>query len=69
MAPRETTVEMVARHVREGREHIAQQRMIIEGLRARGHPTKEAEDFLATFVQIQRGHEEHLARLRAQRWL
>ncbi len=66
MAPRETTLEMVARHVREGREHIAQQRLIIEELRALGLPTKEAEDLLAQFLEIQRGHEEHFERLKKE---
>ncbi len=52
MAPRETTLEMVARHVRAGRDHIDQPRMIIKELRALGHPTKEAECLLARLLEI-----------------
>ncbi len=66
MAPRETTIEMAARHVAEGRERIARQRQMVEGLRALGLPTKEAEDLLAQFLEIQRGHEEHFERLKKE---
>ncbi len=69
MPLREALFETAARHVRDVQPNIERQRQLIERLRALGHSTKEAEALLATFRQIQRGHEEHLARLRAQRWL
>ncbi len=69
MPPREALFETAARHVRDVQPNIERQRQLIERLRALGRPTQEAEALLATFVEIQRGHEEHLARLRAQHWL
>jgi hypothetical protein len=63
MAPAETELEMVTRHIREGAEHVAKQRALIAELRANGHPTGEAEALLATFEDLQRQHEAHLARI------
>ncbi len=61
MVPREAFFETAARHVRDVQANIDRQRQLIERLRALGHSTKEAEALLATFLHIQRGHEEHLA--------
>lgn len=58
----ETELEMVRRHVEEGAEHIAKQRALIARLRQRGLPTQEAESLLVTFEDLQRQHEDHLAR-------
>lgn len=62
MSAEETELEMTRRHVREGAAHIAGQHALIARLRDRGLPTAEAEAVLATFEDIQRQHEDHLAR-------
>lgn len=53
---------MVRRHVEEGAEHIAKQCALIARLRQKGLPTDEAEALLVTFEDMQRQHEDHLAR-------
>ncbi|TIT10886.1 MAG: hypothetical protein E5W74_15015 [Mesorhizobium sp.] len=62
----ETELEMVQRHIREGREHIARQYEIIEEFKTKGFPTEEAEQMLKTLLALQRQHEEHLAHVRAK---
>ena len=61
----ETKLEMVERHVREGRKHVAQQSALIARLRAYGLLTEEPENLLGIFEDVQRLHEAHLRRLRA----
>ncbi|ACA21280.1 hypothetical protein M446_7062 (plasmid) [Methylobacterium sp. 4-46] len=62
----ETELEMVRRHVEEGAEHIAKQRALIARLSEDGLPTQEAEALLVTFEDLQRQHEDHLARTLAK---
>jgi DNA-binding transcriptional MerR regulator len=62
MSAAETKLEMLRRHVRQGEEHIAKQHAIIARLKARGLPIEEAKRLLATFEDLQRQHEAHLAR-------
>ncbi|RUV16175.1 hypothetical protein EOA75_31960 [Mesorhizobium sp. M1A.F.Ca.IN.022.07.1.1] len=57
-------LQMVMRHVKKGREHIARQHEIIADFKDKGFPTGEAEEFLATLLELQRQHEEHLAHVR-----
>ncbi len=59
----ETELGMVRRHVEVGARHIAKQRALITRLRQRDLPTEEAEALLILFEDVQRQHEEHLARL------
>ncbi|MGX9981566.1 hypothetical protein [Methylobacterium fujisawaense] len=54
---------MLRRHVRDGAGHVANQRALVARLRSDGLPAEEAEALLATFVDIQRQHEAHLARV------
>jgi glycerol dehydrogenase-like iron-containing ADH family enzyme len=58
----ETELEMVRRHVRQGAEHVANQRALIARLSAYGLPTEAAEAILANFEDLQHQHEAHLAR-------
>ena len=58
----ETELEMVRRHVEEGVGHVARQRALITRLGEYNLPTQEAEALLVTFDDIQRQHEDHLAR-------
>jgi hypothetical protein len=62
MTAAETELEMVRRHVREGAEHVANQRALIGRLRANGLPTEEAEALLTSFEDLQRQHGTHLTR-------
>ncbi|MRI56777.1 hypothetical protein D8770_22855 [Methylobacterium sp. DB1607] len=62
----ETELQMVTRHVRQGAGHVAKQRALIARLRADGLPVEEAEALLVTFEDMQRQHEEHLARIEAK---
>ena len=59
----ETELEMVQRHVRQGKEQIARQQAVISRLTASDLPTGEAESLLVTFEELQRMHEAHLARV------
>ncbi|WP_459771796.1 hypothetical protein [Methylobacterium sp. CM6257] len=61
MSAGETKIEMLRRHVREGAEHVTKQRALVAQLRADGLPVEEAEALLATFEELQRQHETHLA--------
>lgn len=62
----ETELEMVQRHIQQGREHIARQYQIIEEFKTKGFPTEEAEEMLRTLLALQRQHEEHLAHVQAK---
>lgn len=63
MGALETELEMVRRHVREGEQHLVNQRALIARLWASHLPTEAAEALLDTFKDMQRQHEDHLARL------
>jgi hypothetical protein len=54
---------MARRHVREGELHLANQRNLVTWLRQRGHPTDEAERLLFNLEDLQRLHQDHVARL------
>lgn len=56
---------MVKRHVHEGRRRLANQREILTHLRKHGHRDDLAETLLRSFEDVQRLHEEHLARLQS----
>lgn len=58
-----TELEMVRRHVRQGAARVARQFRLVAKLRADGRPTEVAEQLLASFEEVQRQHETHLARL------
>jgi hypothetical protein len=60
---RETELEMVNRHVREGERNLALQQDIITWLGDHGQSTCEAERLLTNMTDLQRMHREHLARL------
>ena len=66
MRERETELEMVRRHVEQGHKCIAKQRALIAHLKGDGLPSNDAEALLVTFEDIQRQHEDHLARINAQ---
>ena len=66
MCESETELEMVRRHVGEGADHVARQRALIAHLKENGLPFHEAETLLATFEDIQRQHEDHLARTKTK---
>lgn len=59
----ETEIDMVRRHVKDGARHIVKQRAIIDRLQLWNLPTEDAEALLILFEDIQRQHQEHLARL------
>ena len=63
VSEKETDLEMVRRHVRQGAAHVVRQFQLVAKLRADGRPTEVAEQLLATFEESQRQHEAHLARL------
>jgi len=63
MADKETELEMVQRHVREGEAHVERQREIVAELRARGDRTDLAVALLAEFEDMLRQHRAHLARV------
>ena len=67
MAEGETELAMVRRHIRQGVEIITRQREILERLRAYGRPTERSEALLLSFEDVQRMHEEHLARIQGRR--
>lgn len=67
MGAEETELEMVRRHVREGEEHLASQRAVIERLKASNLPPEEAEALLDTFEELQRQHEAHLVHVEGKR--
>ena len=59
----ETELEMVRRHVRQGKTHLASQCAIIARLKALHLPTEVAEALLDCFEDSQRQHLAHLARI------
>ncbi len=63
MSEKETDLEMVRRHVRQGSACVARQFQLVAKLRADGRPAEVAEQLLANFEDIQQQHEAHLARL------
>ncbi len=63
MSEKETELEMVCRHVRQGSACVARQFQLVAKLRVDGRPTEVAEQLLASFEESQRLHEAHLARL------
>lgn len=63
MRRKETDLEMVRRHVRQGAACVTRQFRRVAELRADGQPTEVAEQLLATFEESQQLHEAHLARL------
>lgn len=63
MPHRETVLQMVERHVREGAERIARQRALVDRLANRGLPVYDAVVMLQGFEAIQREHVAHLSRL------
>ncbi|WP_091748229.1 hypothetical protein [Methylobacterium sp. ap11] len=62
----ETKLGMVRRHVEVGARHVAKQHALIARWRRQNLPTEEAEAILILFEDVQRQHEEHLARLEAR---
>ena len=68
MISRETELEMVRRHIREGEGHLADQRAVIDRLTMTNHPTEAAEALLATFESVQRQHEAHFKRVMAEEY-
>lgn len=65
MGGAETKLEMLRRHVKEGAAHVAKQRALVARMQASRLPTDEAEALLANFENLQRQHEDHLARAEA----
>ncbi|WP_375275322.1 hypothetical protein [Methylorubrum thiocyanatum] len=65
MSTEESELAMVRRHVREGGMQVARQRALVDRLTAEGLPVADAEVLLATFEDLQRQHEAHLARAEA----
>lgn len=64
MKPDETELEMVERHVASGDRIIACQRALIARLATTGSHYDAARALLATFIETQALHRQHLARLR-----
>jgi hypothetical protein len=58
----ETQLEMAKRHVREGEEHVARQRVLIARLRQNGHAAAVgvAQIILGTFEQTLAEYRRHL---------
>ena len=61
---------MLMTHLAQAERHVAQGKMVIERqqglvveLERDGHDITEAQRLLATFLDIQRSHEEDLARI------
>ncbi len=63
MWKKETELEMVRRHVRQGAVSVTRQSQLVVKLRANRQPTEVAEHLLAIFEESQWRHEAHLARL------
>ena len=57
----ETPLEMARRHVAEGERLVAEQQALIVSLRADGHPTDQAEEFLAVLLRTLAVMQEHRA--------
>jgi hypothetical protein len=56
---------MTDRHVAEGEQHIARQRVLIDELERDGHDTKSAIELLSVLEQTQAMHVAHRDRIRA----
>lgn len=63
MGEGETELEMVQRHVREGRARVERQGELVARLRTKGEPVDIAESLLSQFRASQQQHEAHLAQL------
>ena len=73
MAPdeaEESALVVARRHVRDGRRIIADQRRLVEMLRARGRgrDVYDAEKILESFERAQAVFDDHLHKLEADRW-
>ena len=66
MSAGETKLEMLRCHVRQGAEHVANQRALVARLKEHALPTGPAEDLLANFEDLRRQHEAHLAQAEAE---
>ena len=62
-AEAEAELEMAARHVREGEEHVTRQREIVDQLPASGEVADMARMLLAEYEETLDLHRLHLARL------
>lgn len=62
----ETELQMVQRHVRQAKMHIARQENLIESLARDGHPTDLAKDLLQLFRRNLKAHSEHLETIQAE---
>jgi hypothetical protein len=51
------------RHLAQGVEHIAKQRLLVEELARHGHDTTVANELLNTLLESQRLHEQDHARI------
>jgi hypothetical protein len=57
----ESPLEMARRHAAEGERLVAEQQALIVSLRADGHPTGQAEEFLAALLRTLAVMQERLA--------
>jgi hypothetical protein len=63
MLQSETELQMVQRHVHQGRDILVRQRAVVERLQASGFATDQAAALLSEFQNLQAQHEKHLTRL------
>ena len=63
MRPGETELEMVSRHVADGDRQIEKQRALIAHMESTGASTVVVRALLDSFLDVQKLHCEHLARL------
>jgi hypothetical protein len=56
MSYTQADLDMANRHVAEGERHVAEQEARITLLRMHGHPTTDAEELLATFLNTLAAH-------------
>jgi hypothetical protein len=59
----ETELQVVQRHIREGKAILVRQHAVVERLRTTGFATDQAEVLLSNFHDFQALHEEHQARI------
>ena len=59
----ESEMQMVLRHIRQGRQSLRRQRAVVESLIAKGLPFAEAKRSLRLFEDMQQEHIDHLERL------
>jgi hypothetical protein len=64
--PNESLLEVARRHVLDGRQLVASQRLRVERLRAAGRNTDSAERILGLFEKSQDIFERHLRDLEAE---